>query len=79
MKKKPKKATKNDIVVVINRLIYELEFLKQKVDGLLYAFDAYIDMKKDTEKFNKEIKKKANKEKESGKPSRDSSRGAKRK
>ena len=79
MKKKPKKATKNDIVVVINRLIYELESLKQKVDGLLYAFDTYVEMKKDTEKFIKEIKKKTNKEKESGKPSGVSSRGDKRK
>jgi|TARA_R100001530_G_scaffold6929_1_gene7818 hypothetical protein len=77
MKKKQKSPTKNDIVKVLDGLIYELEWIKRNVDGLTFAFNSYIEMKDDTKKFNKLIKDKVNKqEKESVESSGNDSKGS---
>ena len=54
---------KNDIVKVVDTLIYELEWVKRRLDGLAFAFNSYIEMKKDTKDFNKLIEEKVKQEK----------------
>tara|TARA_Y100000766_G_C18710962_1_gene508992 strand:+ start:157 stop:393 length:237 start_codon:yes stop_codon:yes gene_type:complete len=76
LKKKQKSPTKNDIVKVVDILIQESQWTQRKLDGLAYAFNSYIDMKKDTEEFNKLIKEKVKQEKESAESTKNDSKGS---
>ena len=78
MKKKQKSPTKNDIVKVVDILIKESEWTQRRLDGLAFAFNNYIDMKKDTKEFNKLIKNKINQEKESAESRKNDSKGSTR-
>ena len=78
MKKKQKSPTKNDIVKVIDSLIYEFEWTKRRIEGLTFAFNSYIEMKKDTKKFNKLIKDKVKQEKESVESNGNGAKGSER-
>ena len=61
---KPKKPTKKDLVYNIALLRQDIFRLKEKTLILESVINKYIDMKKDTEKFNKylqtEMEKRAN-------------------
>ena len=75
MKQKQKSPTKNDIVKVLDSIIYELEGTKNNLAGVSFALSSYIEMKKDTEDFNRLITEKVNQEKESVESKRNDSKG----
>ena len=50
-KNKRPKPTNNDFIVVINSLIEDIHSLKSEINGLVGAFDMYVEYNKDETKF----------------------------